>query len=119
MNKKLAILSLTVVVGLAIISVSHLVDTSADNFNRTITEVESLTINNANDKLVRSPQSISVATMSEAEETESIEPEIIFQEINDTVYTTEVVNLRTEPDVNSEVHSTVNYRVDLNSVVYS
>lgn len=119
MNKKLAILSLLVIVGLAIISVSHLVDTSADKCDRTITEVESLTINNANDKLVRSPQSISVATMSEAEETESIEPEIIFQEMNDTVYTTEVVNLRIEPDANSEVHSTVNYSVNLNRVGYS
>lgn len=119
MNKKLAILLIIMVVGLAIISVSHLVDTSADNCYRTITEVESLTIDKKNDKLVRSPQPILTATLSEVKETEPTKPEINFQEMEDMVYTTEVVNLRTEPDIDSEVHSTVNYSVNLNRVGYS
>lgn len=120
MNKKLAILSLTVVVGLAIISVSHLVDTAADNRDRNITEVENLAIEDTPDKLVRSPEpAISEISPQLTEEPSEVEPEITFQEIDDIVYTTDVVNLRTEPSTESEIYQTLNYSVNLNRVGYS
>lgn len=120
MNKKLAILSLTVVVGLAIISVSHLVDTAADNRDRNITEVENLATEDTPDKLVRSPEpAISEISPQLTEEPSKVEPEITFQEIDDIVYTTDVVNLRTEPSTESEIYQTLNYSVNLNRVGYS
>lgn len=112
MNKKLVLLSSSLVVGLAIISVSHLVNTYANDLDRTCTEIEPLIIETS-----RSDYNSEATMQGELVYPES--PEITFQEVNDTVYTTSAVNLRLEPNLNSEVYRVMNYSVHLTRVGYS
>lgn len=120
MNKKLA-LSLKLVIGsLAIISVSHLLIAFANNCDRTDTEVEDANLTESTNIVVVSPPTYSVLPEIGVNKVDRVkeQPEVIFEETGDLVYTTARVNLRESPSTNSEVIETINYSVNLSRIGY-
>lgn len=120
MNKKLAIPLKLVVGSLAIISVSHLLIAFANNCDRTNTEVEEAKLTEQENIIMMSPPISSAIPIIKAEQLidETKEPEVVFHETNDLVYTTSRVNLREEPSTNSNVHATIDCSKKLSRVGY-
>lgn len=120
MNKKLA-LPLRIMVGsLAIISVSHLLIAFANNCDRTNTEVEEAKLTENKNITMMSPPISSAIPIIEVKQLveEMGEPEVLFYETDDLVYTTTRVNLREEPSTDSEIYATINCSKNLSRVGY-
>lgn len=126
MNKKLAVLLLAG--GLAIISVSHLVIENTTNVTEPSTEIES----NTTDQLVQETKisearySVPIVMASNPDQDTDIQiaeenkkPQIVFEDRDELVYTTSNVNLRMEPNTDSEIYKTVRYSTNLHRISYS
>lgn len=125
MNNKLAVL--LIAGGLAIISVSHLVIENTTYVTEPSTEIELATEQVATQSTIVSEtkNSAPVTTMSNPIEVtykvDTIEkkPKLEFEDRDELVYTTSRVNLREEPDTDSDIYKTIDWSTNLHRVGYS